>query len=333
MMLRSVPTILCSAVLLLFGVLPAAGTALVTDTTAAAADTEAYRIYQPDGTAVTLNDVAAATDTVQVVFFGEQHNDPVAHALQDSLFRQLHARADTALARPVALSLEMFDRDVQYILDEYLAGHINEETFLQSVRPWSNYQTDYRPLVEFARTHERSVLAANAPRRYANMVSREGRDALAKLSDAAQRHLAPLPYPEASAAYRARWNRVMASGHGEDTSTDTLAADTTGAGMPHGGPPADTFLDAQVLWDATMAYSMAQHLLHTPDAVILHLAGSFHVDRGLGTPEQLQHYRPGTPTLVIVARPVADVTAFDERRYGSAGDFIILTDEMLPRSF
>ncbi|NBC00313.1 MAG: hypothetical protein GVY15_05575, partial [Bacteroidetes bacterium] len=163
-MLRSVPTVLCSAVLLLLGVLPAAGTALVADTTEVGADTEAYRIYQPDGTAVTLDELAAAADTVQVVFFGEQHNDPVAHALQDSLFRQLHARADTATARPVALSLEMFDRDVQYILNEYLAGHINEENFLQSVRPWSNYASDYRPLVEFARMRDLSVLAANAPR-------------------------------------------------------------------------------------------------------------------------------------------------------------------------
>jgi len=275
---------------------------------------------------------------VQVVFFGEQHNDPVAHALQDSLFRQLHARADTATARPVALSLEMFDRDVQYILDEYLAGHINEENFLQSVRPWSNYASDYRPLVEVARTRELPVLAANAPRRYANMVSRKGRGALPALPDAAQRYMAPLPYPDASAAYRARWNRVMAGGHGDDTSADTLAsdtteADTTEADAPQEGPHTDTFLDAQVLWDATMAYSLAQHLLRTPDAVILHLTGSFHVDRGLGTPEQLQHYRPGTPTLIIVARPVADVTAFDERRYGASGDFIILTDETLPRSF
>ena len=333
MMLRLL-TILYFAALLL-GEAPAMGMVPAADTTETVSSTDeaAYRIYQSDGTAVTLNDLAAAADTVQVVFFGEQHNDPVAHALQDSLFRQLHARADTAMARPVALSLEMFDRDVQYILDEYLAGHINEETFLQSVRPWSNYPSDYRPLVEFARTHERSVLAANAPRRYANMVSREGRDALPALSDAAQRYIAPLPYPDASAAYRARWNRVMANGHGEGMSADTLAADTTGAGTPHEGPHRDTFLDAQVLWDATMAYSMAQHLLHTPDAVILHLAGSFHVDRGLGTPEQLQHYRPGTPTLVVVARPVPDVTAFDERRYGSAGDFIILTDETLPRSF
>lgn len=294
---------------------------------------DAYRIYQPDGTEVTLTDVAAASDTVQVVFFGEQHDDPVAHALQDSLFRHLYARADTATARPVALSLEMFDRDVQYILDEYRDGLINEENFLQSARPWRNYRSDYRPLVEFARAQDVPVLAANAPRRYANLVSRKGRAALRSLSDAAQRYIAPLPYPEASAAYRARWNRIMAGGHGGDTAADTSAADTSAAHARHQGTHADTFLDAQVLWDATMAYSLAQHLLLAPQAVILHLAGSFHVDRGLGTPGQLQHYRPGTTALVIVARPVADVNAFDENRYGSAGDFIILTDETLPRSF
>jgi len=304
----------------------------VADTTT----TDAYRIYQADGTELTLEQLAAATDTVQVVFFGEQHNDPVAHALQDSLLQHVHARADTVTQRSVTLSLEMFDRDVQYILDEYLDGHINEENFLQSARPWRNYTSDYRPLVEYARAHKLPVLAANAPRRYANMVSRESREALEDLSDAAQRHLAPLPYPEASAAYRERWDRVMSQGHGlsdDEALADTLDADTLDVEHEQEAYEPDTFLDAQVLWDATMAFSIAEHLLRHPDAVVLHLAGSFHVDRGLGTPEQLQHYRPGTDTLVIVARPVENVTAFDAQRHGPSGDIIILTDEALPRSF
>lgn len=303
-------------------------------------EADSFRIYQPDGTEVSLQELAAATDTAQVVFFGEQHNDPVAHALQDSLFRQMHARADTLLERPLTLSLEMFDRDVQYILDEYLQGHISEEHFLQSSRPWRNYQSDYRPMVEFARDHEHAVLAANAPRRYANVVSREGREALADLPEDARRLLPPLPYPEASRAYRDRWTRVMAQGHQEsdealaDTlDADTLDADTLDVHHAHDAPEEDTFLDAQVLWDASMAYSIAEHLLREPNAGVLHVTGSFHVDRGLGTPEMMQYYRPRTDMLVIVARPVDGVTAFDERRHGPAGDFIILTDATLPRSF
>src|SRR3954467_8455063 len=68
--------------------------------------------------------------------------------------------------------MEMFERDVQIVLDEYLSDLITEQHFLASSRPWGNYKTDYRPLVELAKEKHLDVIAANAPRRYVNMVSR-----------------------------------------------------------------------------------------------------------------------------------------------------------------
>jgi uncharacterized iron-regulated protein len=71
-------------------------------------------------------------------------------------------------------SLEMFERDVQIVLDEYVKDLITEKKFLDDSRPWNNYKTDYRPLVEYAKQNKLPVIAANAPRRYINMVSRGG---------------------------------------------------------------------------------------------------------------------------------------------------------------
>ena len=82
---------------------------------------------------------------------------------------------------------------MQIVLDEYLNGLISEDHFLLSSRPWKNYKTDYRPLVEIAKQNKLSVIAANAPRRYVNMVSRNGRDSLNGLSKQAKEWLAPLP--------------------------------------------------------------------------------------------------------------------------------------------
>jgi hypothetical protein len=117
--------------------------------------------------------------------------------------------ADGMGERPVVLSLEMFERDVQYILDEYLAGLITEDQFLESARPWERYRTDYRPMVEFARAHGIPVVAANAPRRYVNRVTRLGPSSLEALSPAARRFLPELPYPGPSEAYRAEWDALM----------------------------------------------------------------------------------------------------------------------------
>jgi hypothetical protein len=105
--------------------------------------------------------------------------------------------------RSVALSLEMFERDVQVcrrlspplylqrnikrnatlsglgfdassvgaaraqgVMSEYLAGSIRERDLLRDARPWPNYINDYRPMVELARSRGLPVICANAPRRY-----------------------------------------------------------------------------------------------------------------------------------------------------------------------
>lgn len=327
---------------------------------------DAYRVFRPDGQAATLDDVLAAMNAVEVVFVGEQHDDPVAHYLQAELLTQTYARLAENAARPMALSLEMFERDVQLILDEYLADLITETHFLRSSRPWKNYETDYRPMVEFAKAHGMPVLAANAPRRYVNRVSRKGPASLDSLTVWGKSWLPPLPYPGPSPAYKAKWDRLMAemmapkkdetpsadstATHAADAKTptheaqraDTIITDTTAthaaaqekekaaSPMMHGP---SYMLDAQALWDATMAYSIYQHLLAAPGALVVHMAGSFHVEEGLGTPAQLEGYRPGTRHLVIVIKATDDFTAFDPEEHGHLGGFIIQTDKSLPRSY
>ena len=90
-------------------------------------------------------------------------------------------------------------------------------------------------------------------------------------------------------------------------------------------------IDGQALWDATMAYSIAEHLLRNPGALVLHMVGSFHVARGTGIPEHLEGYRPGTSQVIVVMRPVDDVEAFDPERDGENEDFVILTDRAQTR--
>src|SRR5262249_21900467 len=159
---------------------------------------------------VTLDDIIAAMSSNDAVFLGEQHDDAVGHAIESELFRR--AVEKYSAQHRVALSMEMFERDVQIVLNEYLAGLITEQHFLASSRPWGNYKTDYRPLVELAKARRLDVIAANAPRRYVNMVSRNGRDSLNALSSEAKSWLAPLPYPDPSAAYTEKFSALMKNG-------------------------------------------------------------------------------------------------------------------------
>ena len=311
-----------------------------TSADSSALDASAFAVYTSDGTTATLDDVLAAVDTVDVVFLGEQHDDPTAHALQDALFRRTlsHEGDSTATPRPVALSLEMFARDAQPVVDEYLGGWITEQHFRNAAQAWSNY-ADYRPLVEAAKAADRPVLAANAPRRYVNRVARAGAASLADLPASAHSWLPPLPYPMPSAAYQAKWMDLMRDamppGHGASADSSDAAPGASAHGsMPHGArhgagahdtiPP---MLQAQGLWDATMGYTIAEHLMREPDALVIHLTGAFHMTRGTGTPETLRHYRPSARVLTVVLQPAADVAAFDTDAHAGLGDFVILTDE------
>jgi uncharacterized iron-regulated protein len=102
-----------------------------------------------------------------VIFFGEDHDSRVAHAGELVLFSGL-AERDSGLV----LALEMFERDVQNMLNAYLKETITEDAFLELARPWPNYKEGYRPLVELAKTKSIPVIAANIPRRAAAAVAK-----------------------------------------------------------------------------------------------------------------------------------------------------------------
>lgn len=111
-----------------------------------------------------------------IVLVGEQHDDPNTHRLERAILEGLSRRRSS-----IVLALEMFERDVQRNVDDYLAGTLAEVEFLRTSRPWPRYATDYRPLVEFARAHRWPVIAGNAPRRYATRVATDGLVALDSL--------------------------------------------------------------------------------------------------------------------------------------------------------
>jgi len=268
----------------------------------------------------------------------------------------------------VTLALEMFERDVQDILDEYLTGLIGEQHFKDASRPWRNYIKDYRPLVEFARENKLAVLASNAPRRYVNRVGRLGAASLRDIPDPARRGLPPLPYGQASPAYTAKFLDLMKNMHappkklsvGETEKAVTLLmlshpvgiaawssyylAGKTGEQPKHKRKdeekkPAGTEhnagrgLEAQSLWDASMAYTIAEHLLRQPRAQVVHVNGSFHSEQRMGIPEHLLRYRPGTSLLVVTILPHKGFPRFEVGEMVDRGDFVIVTDPSLPRSY
>ncbi|MBK9165954.1 MAG: ChaN family lipoprotein [Bryobacterales bacterium] len=279
---------------------------------AAVAGGEPHRVFLGNGEASTLEALMEEARAAEVVFIGESHDDPTAHALERDILDRLTASG------PVVLSLEMFETDVQQVLDEYLAGWITEDHLQKAGRAWKNYNTDYRPMVELAKQRGVPVVAANAPRRYVNRVTREGPQSLQQLPAAAKHWLPPLPYAEANQDYAAKFLALM------QRAKEQPAADRK-------IDPAK-LLAAQSLWDASMAYSIALARMRHPGARVLHVNGSFHSEGRLGILHHLERYRPSTRNLVVTVTSAKSFPEWDDDLRG-AGDFVILTDPALPRSF
>lgn len=247
-----------------------------------------------------LADRAAAVD---IVFFGELHDDPGTHQLQLALLRALAERQAN-----VTLSLEMFERDVQPSLDAYLAGRITEAAFLAESRPWPNYAADYRPLVEFAKARGWPVLASNVPRPLAALVARSGLDTLSTLPSA-ERMLAASDLRCPRDSYYDRFMTTM--GEHPGMSAEML----------------QRFYEAQCIKDETMAESLVAALATRPGAVVVHMNGSFHSDYGDGVPARVERRRPGLRLMILTGIPVAELGVPPIAENRERADYLLFTKE------
>jgi uncharacterized iron-regulated protein len=223
-----------------------------------------------------------------VVFLGETHVDDTTHRVELHVLEQLLARRQGK----VVLSLEMFERDVQGALDDYLAGRVDEATFLKRSRPWHNYTTAYRPLVEAAKAARIPVIAANFPatlrRAFAGGGGKRALDALSP----EQRALVPAEVFPASAAY---WERVDRAVRGHM------------GGPGGGGTPEERLWDTQNLWDNAMGDAVARARAAHPESLVLHVAGGFHVAYRDGTVAQFVRRSAGSSFAVVSIAPVAEL--------------------------
>jgi uncharacterized iron-regulated protein len=265
-----------------------------------------------------LADEAAKAD---VVFFGEQHDDAETHRAELALLTAIGARRAA-----VILSLEMFERDVQPLLDAYLAGTLSEADFRAQSRPWPNYETDYRPLVELARAKHWPVLASNIPRRFASAVSKRGLAAIDSLPASDRVHVAQESVCPKDQYYT---NFVEVMGGGHASAAPNSAPATTPAASPMQGMT-DLFYEAQCVKDETMAESIAHARTANSAAIIVHFTGSFHTDFGLGTAARVRRRLPSAKTVVVSAVPTPDPAKTKATEYLGRGEYILLVRRLAP---
>lgn len=251
------------------------------------------RVYDTKaGAWVDFEVMAAAVAGADAVFVGEQHNDPNTHLLERALLEALARRG-----ADVVVSLEMFERDTQAALDAYLAGTLDEAAFLKDSRPWPRYQTDYKPLVEFAREKGWPVIAANVPRPLASGVAKTGLSSLETLSPEQKPWIASeIQCPKD--AYFDRFSETM-GGHPAGDGPDAVAKQRA---------MVERYYYAQCLKDEVMGESVSRVAKGPGEGpLVVHYNGAFHSDFALGAAERAARRLPGSRIAVISMLPVASL--------------------------
>jgi uncharacterized iron-regulated protein len=271
-----------------------------------AQDKPAYRIFESNGKEASWKDLFKDAKKTDVVFFGEEHNNPIAHWLELELLKDLF----TEKGQDLIAGAEMFERDDQVLLDEYLAGLIKEKNFEEEAKLWNNYKTDYKPLVLFAKEKGLKFIGTNIPRRYASLVSSKGLEALSSLNAEGKNYVAPLPI------------EFDINLPGYKNMLDMMAG--------HSGAMSENFPKAQAAKDATMAWSIAQHW--EKGKTFLHFNGSYHSDNQEGILWYLGKYEPKAKTLTISFISQDAIDTLMEEAKGKA-DYIIAVPEAMTKTY
>jgi len=253
---------------------------------------------------VPITAITAALIKADIVFFGEIHDDSLGHIAELDLLETLA----TQYPGKVALSMEMFETDVQPVLNEYLSGFIREKNMITDTRAWPNYKIDYRPLVELAKSNGIPIIAANTPARYTNMVTTGGFERLKVLNKTALNNIPPFPIDTATGPYYEKFVAEM-GGH-------------SAMGGMH-------IYQSQSLWDATMAWSIARFYKKHKDYKIMQVNGGFHSEDKMGIVAQLKNYAPKARVITVNAYSVKDPDKPDWKELEKKADYVILTANSL----
>ena len=261
----------------------------------------AYKLYNTKGSKVSYKSMLKKMSKADVVLFGEHHNNPIVHWLQ------YETTVDLNKLRKLVLGAEMIEADNQSQLNDYLASKIDQKAFDTVARLWKNHNTDYKPLVDFAKDNKLKFIAANIPRRYASEVFKGGFEALEKLPSEEKSWIAPLPIKYDANLPGYVKMKAMMGGHGGDN-------------LPK----------AQAIKDATMAYFILKNL--DDGELFIHYNGSYHSDDYEGINWYLKQEKPNLKIITVSVVEQENIKKLDKESKLKA-DFIIVIPPTMTKTY
>lgn len=258
-------------------------------------------LYQPvrgmnPKTLINFNEIVNTVIDKPIIFVGERHTNYEDHKVQLEIIMELFQRQ-----KKFAIGMEMFQRPFQKALDDYLSGAISEREFLKASEYFKRWKFDYnlyREIIEFAKAKGIPVVALNLKEEIVRKVAEGGLDALTP----EEKKEIPQDMDMANDDYRERVNKAF---------------------QLHERSPVknfEYFYQSQILWDETMAHSIAQFLNDHPDFQMVVLAGEQHVMFSSGIPKRTSRLTGKDYATLINGIP--------EEVDANVGDFVLFPDPL-----
>jgi uncharacterized iron-regulated protein len=232
-------------------------------------------VHMPTGVKVTMPQMLAMAGDARIVYVGEAHDNPAAHRLELQVLKALDERHPGSLA----IGMEMFTPSQQQALDCWIAGNLEEKTFLRESRWFDGWKMDfdyYRDLLVFARDRHIPVIALNAEKKQVLEVRSRP---IEQLSPQEQSLLPELDLADP-------YQRAMVTAIFGNNS--------------HAKLNLDGFVRAQTLRDETMADSAVRYL-ESPAGRNRHMViftGGDHIIYGFGIPRRVFRRLPVSYVII-----------------------------------
>ncbi len=217
----------------------------------------------------------------RIVLLGESHTSASDHRWQLYMLAALHSRHPN-----LVVGFEMLPRAAQPVLDEWSAGKIGEQEFLERSRwqqVWGYDAGYYLPLLQLVRQYRLPAVALNVDRQLVSRVAEVGWKAVPKDERGGLSDPAPAwpDYRESLAElYAYKQSHGIGTDHSQPAKAEKIDEILASDKFAH-------FVDAQLTWDRAMAEALAAAARRDPSALVVGIAGRGHIEYGYGIPHQL----------------------------------------------
>ncbi len=198
----------------------------------------------------------------KVVYIGENHTEFSSHLNQLKIIKAMYKNNPK-----LAIGMEMFQKQFQKHLDDFVLGKINEKEMLKKTEYFKRWKYDYelyRPILVFAKENRIPIVALNIDRDITKKVLSGGFDSLSKeqIGD----------IPDSINFENEKYKEQLRGIYGMHQSERFENF--------------EQFYHAQLLWDESMASNMVGFMEKNPDYAMAVLAGNGHIMYGHGIPSR-----------------------------------------------